>query len=123
MAIVILSISVPAMLYTLRSAHVQRVSPMMASTARWLATEKLEDVIADAHSATRGYAYVLNTNYPAENPVASFAGYSRTVSVSETAADLVSPGFGYKRVTVTVSWTDATETSRSLAIATVITSG
>ena len=121
-SIVILSISVPAMLYAVRGAHVQRVNPMMASTARWLATEKLEDVIADADSATRGYAYVIAANYTAEGSIASFPGYTRSVAITETAADLVSAGTGYKRVVVTVSWTDATSAARALSITTVIAS-
>jgi prepilin-type N-terminal cleavage/methylation domain-containing protein len=120
-AIVILSISVPAMLWSVRHAHIQRVNPTMASTARWLAMEKLEDVIADAHSSTRGYGYVVNANYAAENPVSGFVAFTRAVSVVETGPDLVSAGTGYKKVTVTVSWTDATATARSLNIATVVT--
>jgi Tfp pilus assembly protein PilV len=122
MSIVILSISVPAMIYAVRNAHTQRVNPMMASTARWLASEKLEDIIADAHSSTRGYTYVLASNYPAESPVTSFTGYSRSVSVTETGADLASPGTGYKKVVVTVTWTDGTATARSLALTSVVTS-
>jgi prepilin-type N-terminal cleavage/methylation domain-containing protein len=121
-AVVILSISVPTMLYAVRGAHLQRVNPMMASTARWLTTEKLEDIIADSHSATRGYSYVTTANYPVETSISSFPGYARSVSVTETAADLVSVGTGYKRVVVTVSWTDATSTARSLSITTVIAS-
>lgn len=120
-AVVVLSISVPAMLYAVRGAHIQRVNPIMASTARWLATERLEDVIADSQSSTRGYAYVINANYAAETPVTSFTGYNRSVNIVETASDLTSAGTGYKKVTVTVSWTDATATVRSLSIATVVT--
>src|SRR5687768_11605020 len=104
-AIVIMAVAIPPMMWAIRHAHIQRVNPMMASKARWLATEKLEDVIADRHSTTRGYGYLIAANYPSENPVAGFANFNRSVSFTETAGDLVSPGTGYRRATVTVSWT------------------
>lgn len=119
--IVILSIALPPMLWAIRDSHVRRVNPMMSSKARWLAAEKLEDIVADRHSTTRGYAWLIAGNFPAENPVSGFTGFSRTVSFAETGADLVTAGTGYKRATVTVSWTDATATSRSLALSTIIT--
>ena len=120
-AIVVLAIAIPPTMWAIREAHVQRVNPRMASTARWLAVEKIEDAIADRHSTTRGYAYVVNANYAAESPVSGLAGFNRSVSVTETGADLVSAGTGCKRVVVTVSWTDATSTSRSLTLTTVVT--
>lgn len=120
-AIVLLSISVPPMVWSLRQAHVQRVNPMMASQARWLATERLEDVIADRHSTLRGYDWVINANYAAEASVTGFPAFARSVNIVERAANLVSAGTGYKRITVTVSWTDATGVARNLAVATVVT--
>jgi prepilin-type N-terminal cleavage/methylation domain-containing protein len=120
-AIVIMAVAVPPMLYTVRQAHAQRINPVLASKARWLATERLEDVIADRHSATRGYDYLITANYADETPVAGFAAFTRTVAFTETLADLSTPGDGYKRVTVSVSWTDSGGTARSLSIATVVT--
>ncbi len=120
-AIVILSVALPAMLWTVREAHVQRVNPMLLSTARWLAVEKLEDVIADRHSTTRGYAYLIAGNYPAENPVAGYVGFTRSVSFNETLADLVTAGSGYMNVTVQVGWTDGQGTAQTLPISTVLT--
>lgn len=120
-AIVILSVALPPMLYVIRSAHSQRVGPVMTSRARWLAAERLEDVIADRHSGTRGYAWLVNSNYPAEAQVSGFENFARSVSIFESEADLVTPGTGYKTVEVTVSWTDVTGTARSLGIVTVLT--
>ena len=120
MAIVILSVALPSMVWALREAHVERVAPVLASKARWLATEKLEDVIADRHSTTRGYTYVVNANYPAEPSIAGFTGFGRTTSITETTADLSTAGLGYKRVTVTVTWTEK-GASKSLAVSTVVT--
>lgn len=120
-AIVILSVAVPAMLWTVREAHIQRVNPTLASTARWLAEEELEDIVADRHSSTRGYNYLLGANYPAENPIAGFAGFTRTVSFNETLADLSTPGSGYMTASVAVGWTDADGAPVSLTVSTVLT--
>ena len=120
-ALTVLTIALPPMLWSIRDAHIRRVNPMMASKARWLAAEKLEDIIADRHSATRGYSYLVGGNYPAESPVTGFQGFTRNVSFNETDVDLTSPGSGYMRATVTVTWTDATSVSRSLSLSTVVT--
>lgn len=120
-AIVMLAIIVPPTMYALREGHKQRANPVLASRARWLATEKLEDVIADRHSATRGYAYLVASNYPSESSITGFPGFTRSVSFTETTVNLSTAGTGYMRVTVTVGWTDAGSTARSLAISTVLT--
>ncbi len=120
-AMVILSVALPPMLWAVRDAQVRRIGPVMASRARFLATEKLEEVIADRHGTTRGYAWVITSRYATESPVAGFAGFDRTVTVTETGADLVSAGAGYKTVTVTITWTDAGGVGRSLTVSTVIT--
>jgi Tfp pilus assembly protein PilV len=120
-SVVILATAVPGMMLAVREAHRDRASPVLASKARWLATEKLEDIIADRHSTTRGYAYLVNSNYAAESSISGSPGFTRSVAISETAANLVSAGTGFKKVTVTVNWTDARGGARSLAIATVLT--
>ncbi len=126
-AIVILAVAVPPMLWAVTEAQRQRINPMLASRARWLAVEKLEDVVADRHSTTRGYAYLATANYAAENPVPGsgyYAGFTRSVTFLETKADLVttSPApLGYMTVTVIVGWNDADLAARTLDISTVLT--
>lgn len=119
-AIVILALATPAMLLSVRAAQITRAEPVQASRARWLAAEKLEDIIADNASPARGYAYLVPANYPAERPVPGFAAFTRTVAINETDFDLVSPGVGCKTATVTVSW-NSPKGPRSLALATVLT--
>lgn len=121
-AMVILAVALPSMMFAIRQAGIDRVLPTNLSRARWLATEKLEDIIADRHSTTRGYVYLTTGNYPAENPIASNPDFSRSVSFTETDADLTTSGSGYMTVTVTVTWTDVTATARSFAVSTVLTS-
>lgn len=120
-ALVILAVALPAMMFALGDAQRKRTDPVMLSRARWLAAERLEDVIADRHSATRGYSWVTSGNYPAESSVSGFAGMSRSVSITETGASLSGSGTGYKTVTVTVTYPGAFGTSRSYSIATVVT--
>ncbi len=125
-AITILAVAIPPMLWAVREAQIQRVNPMLASKARWLATEKLEDVIADRHSTgARGWGYLVPASpYAAENKgdIAGYEQFKRTVTISaETMADLVTAGVGYITVTVTVEWDNATGDAMSLGISTVLT--
>lgn len=121
LAIVVISVAFPPMLWAIQGAQATRVAPVLFSRARWLASEKLEDVIADRHAATRGYSYVLTGNYPAEAPVSGFTGFTRSVAVVETGPKFVVGGTGYKTVTVTVGWTDGRGTPQTLALSTVLT--
>jgi len=121
MAIVILSIAVVPMMLAVEASSKDQVTPIMVSRARWLATEKLEEIIADRNSRTRGYDFVVSGNYPAEAPVISDPDFARTVSITETGADLQTAGSGYKTVTVTVSWTDVKQQNRTLTVSTVVT--
>jgi len=119
--LVILGVGLPALLATVRDATVRRASVQQQIVARWLACEKLEDVIADRHSATRGWSYVAAANYPAEATVNGFTAYARATAVAETGPDLVTAGTGYRKVTVTVTYRDAREGTKSVSIATVLT--
>jgi hypothetical protein len=125
-AIVILGVAVPPMLWAVSQAQQQRANPMLASKARWLAVEKLEDIIADRHSTTdRGWGYLVPGNYAAENKgdITGYPQFSRTVSLTETQADLstVDADGGYMNVTVTVGWTNAEGDAQTLSISTVLT--
>lgn len=120
-AIVILSVAMPALLMATSDAQRRRADPVMAARARWLAAERLEDVIADRHSATRGYAYIASGNYPDESPVPGFAGFSRSVSIVETGSMLTGSGQGCKTIVVTVTYAGESGAERSLSLSTVLT--
>jgi hypothetical protein len=120
-SIVVLSVAIPSMLLGVREAQYHRTNRVLASRAHWLAVEKLEDVIADRHSNTRGYTYLASANYPVESTITGYPGFSRAVAFAETTADLLTPGSGYMRVTVTVSYADAGGATRSLPLATELT--
>ncbi len=120
-AIVLLAVALPPMLWAMREAHLSRANPVLASRARWIAVSKLEDVIADRHSATRGYDWLLPVNYPAEPTLTGYPGFARAVQLTETEAELTTAGTGYMTVVVSVSWTDAGGTAQTLDVATVLT--
>jgi len=120
-AIVILSIAVPSMILAIRTSHDKRITPVLSSRANWLAAEKIEDVIADRNSDTRGFAYLTSANYPDESSVPGFPNFSRSVSLTQTAPDLATAGAGYMKVTVTVAWSEGGGVTRSLALSTVLT--
>ncbi len=126
-AITILAVAIPPMLWAVREAHIQRVNPMLASKARWLATEKLEDVIADRHSTgTRGWGYLVPTSpYPPElgGSIAGYEQFSREVEIDPETNALFVPtaSGGYITVTVKVGWDNATGDAMSLKISTVLT--
>lgn len=120
-AIVVLSVAVPSMFWALRDATVKRLEPAAHSRARWLANERLEQIIADRHSSTRGYAYVVNANYPAEASFTNFPGFTRSVSITETSANLSSAGTGYKKVAVSVGFPNVRGGTSTLVVTTVVT--
>lgn len=120
-AVVILAIAVPTLMATLRAAHRQRVTPHHASVARWLAEARLEQVIADRHAEERGWDWIVDGNYPDESGADGRGGFDRTTSIVETGADLATPGAGYKRVTVAVTFMDGGGSTRTLTVATVVT--
>ena len=126
-AIVILAVAVPPMLWAITESQRQRINPMMVSRARWLAVERIEDVIADRHSTTlKGYNWVVNLNdYVVENPgdIIDYLNFGREVKLKETGADLgvLVVGGGYLIVTVEVDWVDAKGNNQTLDISTVLT--
>ena len=81
--------------------------PSVITQATELAQEKLDQIIADKNNTVSGFNYVVNASYPAENPVAGFTGFNRSVNIifvntgtlNNTAGGITN----YKNITVTVS--------------------
>lgn len=120
-AVIIIGVATPAMFFAMRNASLDTITNLQVSRACWLAQEKLEDVIADRHSTTRGYAYVFAANYPAEPTLTGFPGFTRSVTIGETGATLTGSGTGYKKITVTVTYPDWSGATRSFAVQTIVT--
>ena len=83
-------------------------SPVLIQATE-LAKERMEQILADKYKTSRGFNYITNANYPAENPVAGFAGFSRSVNiffVNPTGGNLnANAGVttNYKNISVTVT--------------------
>jgi len=125
-AVVILAVAIPPMLWAVSEAHMQRANPLLASRARWLVIEKFEDVVADRHGP--GGFGGLTPGVTNETPIAGFAAYNRTVTISlehgpwdNVGQAWLIPAGGYKTITVAVDWTDAGGDARTLSISTVVT--
>jgi hypothetical protein len=102
-AIVLLGIAVPPILAFLLQGARGGIFPERQTTSYFLAMEKMEEIIADRHSSSRGYSYLTAAHYPDENLA---DGYVRTVAFSEVSpVDLTAPqtGSGYLKITVTVT--------------------
>ncbi len=66
------------------------------NTSANLANVKMEELFSD--KKTRGYGYILESNYPYETDVDGFAGFNRYVEITTQATD--------KKVTVRVTHPD-----------------
>lgn len=121
-AVVIISLVVPASVVAMSDASVQRAASVRLTQARWLASEKLEDILADRASATRGYTSIASANYPSESTISSFPGFSRSVTITENGPTLSGGGTGYKTVVVRVSWVAPRSGTQTLSLSTVVTS-
>lgn len=96
-----------------------------------LASETMEDIIAqkDCNETGCGYASTLSaisTGFYDANPVNGFAGYAISTSQLEVDPDNddavddfldASPGSGYARITVTISWNSG---ASSISLATLL---
>ena len=118
--ITVLSIATPAIMWSLARANENRTQPLMAGRARFLASERLEGMLADRFAASRGYAYISSANYPAESAVGGFPRFARSVSISETARNMTAAGTGSKTVTVSVVY-PTSRGNRTLSFSTIIT--
>jgi len=72
-----------------------------ATVMAQLAQAKMEEIAADKTSTSRGFSYLIAANYPAENPVPAFTGYSRSVAF---APDSVYDSVTFRTVSVTVAF-------------------
>jgi type II secretory pathway pseudopilin PulG len=120
-SILLLSIALPPLVVAMRDGVVRQAAVNQRAVARWLAHARLEEVIADRHSASRGYGAVVTGFYAAEAPVSGWPGFNRTVTITETGPNLSTAGTGYKVVTVTVTWRDTIRGASNLQIQTVLT--
>ena len=98
--IVIAAVAVLPLSMLFANTSIRSSDARNATTAAQLAQAKMEELTADKNSPARGFSYLVAGNYPPENPVPAFAGYSRSVSF---APDSTYDGVTFRTVTVTVT--------------------
>ncbi len=139
--IVVLGIAIPPASMLLVDAGGARRDAVMTARATWLATGVLEHVLADVNSAepNRGFAALADSALYLDDPtdgllarlavtIAFYQGLGLDAAVAISglvAADGTATGDVYqdlfRRVSVTVSWTDSAGQARSLVIGAQVT--
>ena len=105
MTLLVFSIGVVGALAISQNMVVNSTTGDYRVMAGQLASERIEQVIAD--KTFKGYATITNANYPGETLTGEFAMFTRATQIVEVSTtDYITPlvGSGMKRVTVTVSW-------------------
>jgi len=101
--IVIAAIAILPLSMLFANSSIHSSDARNATLAAELAQAKMEELTADKNSPARGFSYLVAANYPAENPVAAFTGYSRSVSFG---ADSTYDSVTFRTVSVTVTCTN-----------------
>ena len=106
--IVLLAILTSGLMAMFTTYSKRNGDPSVFTQATELAQEKMEQIISDKENSAKGFSYVANANYPAENPVFGFTNFNRSVSIIyvDPAGNLNAPAAGtpnYKNISVTVS--------------------
>jgi len=106
MAIVILGLAVPPLLFQLSVGAEQQGAVLIQQNLTQLAGERLWEVFADHADPTRGYGYIVSASYPMETAPRGLAGYARQTTIREVSpTDHVTPqpGSGIKRFQIVVT--------------------
>lgn len=113
--IVILGIASAGLMSVFSTGMKGSANPLLENQALQLAQEKMDIIVGDRMNTALGFTYLKNngagTIYPAENPIAGFPAFSRTVTTFCVAAAALNTSIGtpptcvsdYIHVTVTVS--------------------
>jgi Tfp pilus assembly protein PilV len=105
LGVLVISVGFLGMIPLMTSATANTLSSDHNVTSTFLGEELAETLIADKRF--RGYNYIVNANYPAQQMTGNLSQYRRSVNITEVnATDLTTPqaGSGYKRIDVTVTW-------------------
>lgn len=100
LVILVASVALLPLLSLFAQATADSVQPFLVTQAVFLAQEKIEEVLADAHAPSRGFDYITGANYPPVVDPPGFPGYSVYVSIS---ADSLYDGVTFREVEVKVA--------------------
>jgi len=107
LTIVILAIVIPSLISGVGFMTARQVNTIGTTTAADLALERMEQIMGDRMNPARGFGYIIVGNYPAENPVAGFPNYNRSVAItcftSNALTTTAACPTDYKQAQVTVN--------------------
>lgn len=105
-AILILGLAVPPLLVQVGTGAQQQQAAMVQTNLVQIASERLNDILADHANPLRGYAYLVDASYPLNSAPRGLTGYTLRTELREVSgADYLSvqAGSGIKRVRITAS--------------------
>ncbi|MFO0972968.1 MAG: prepilin-type N-terminal cleavage/methylation domain-containing protein [Phycisphaerae bacterium] len=113
-AIVVLGVGMVPLMQSFVDAASQTRHVIQASVASFLATERMEQIVAARYRDAVGYTRVTTANFPNESSISGFTTFARTVTVQTVNNALAASGsdIGLKLVTVTVTWNGGTSQMR-----------
>lgn len=76
--LVVLSVAVVGVLSVFTTAIKGSADPVVLNRANALAQEQMDTIIGDRMNSSRGFAYIIPGNYPADIPV---TGFNRSVTI------------------------------------------
>lgn len=100
LVIMILSVALLPLITQAVQTTIHSGDGQVASTAAFLARERMEVIEVDEDHPAIGFAGVTEARYPDESSIPDFPGYARTVRISP---DSTYGGLTYKVVTVAVT--------------------
>ncbi|HTN44356.1 MAG TPA: prepilin-type N-terminal cleavage/methylation domain-containing protein [Nitrospiria bacterium] len=125
LTIVILAVAIPGVFSAVDFMTARQVNTIGTTTAADLAQERMEQIEGDRMNPARGFGYVTAGNYPAENPVAGFPNYNRSVTITcFTNSTLTTTALcptHYKKVEVTVQAVGVGTNVPSAVLVTLVT--
>lgn len=122
LALLVFSIGVVGALAISQNMVISAAAGDYRVMAGQLASEKIEQIIAD--KTFKGYGTIVNGNYPSEPMTGEFVMFTRTTQILEVSTSdytTASAGSGMKRVTVTVSWTEYAG-AKNISVVTLLSS-
>ena len=102
LVVVVAGIAMPPLMAVFAEMSHKSARPDLLLIATTLAREKMEIIASDKFNTSRGYAYLVSGNYPAESPVTG-STFTRTVTFTDVASSDLSTaqaGSGYRKAVV-----------------------
>ncbi len=105
-AVVILGLAVPPLLVQVGAGTQQQQAALIQTNLVQIASERLNDILADHTNPLRGYTYLIDASYLLNNAPRGLTGYTLRTELREVSGTdylSVQAGSGIKRLRITAS--------------------